>query len=161
MEYLFRLSIMNLRKKNYPPRFWIEIDKYLKDLLLPPPPRKSRPPTTAKTDHCLTSLCPHIQKLIFDGATDKRKGENRSGKLTLNSEQYSLIEKLGSTRKYKEVLLLEQALQLEYTFEYKGYIRAIEHIQFRLQQQKSVIVGKSPALLLRLRFHQKAPVLIS
>ena len=151
---------MNLRKHNYPPRFWIEIHKYIKDPLPPPPPRKPRTPKTDKLDRCLSSLCPHIQKLIYDGAIDKRKGEIRSGKVPLNPQQFHLIEKLGATGKYKDVLLLEQVLQLEYNFQYKSYSRGIEHIQFRLQEQKPVIIGKSPALLLRIRFHQKAPVLL-
>ena len=151
---------MNLRKRNYPPRFWAEIYKYIRDPLPPPPPSKPRRPTKAKIDRCLTSLCPHIQKLIYNGAVDKRKGEIRSGKLPLNPQQFSLIEKFGTTRKYKEVLLLEQVLRLEYNFQHKSYARGIEHIQFRLQQQKPVIVGQSPALLLRIRFHQKVPILL-
>ncbi|CAF1567017.1 unnamed protein product [Rotaria sordida] len=145
---------MNLHKYNYSPKFWIEIHKYTKDSLPPP-----RPSTKINLDKCLTSLSPHVQRLIYSDAIDKRRGEIRSGKLPLNSEQFTLIQKLGATRKYEQVLLLEQALQLEYYFEHKGYIRAIEHIQFRLQQQYPIIAGKNPILLLRIHFHQKAPIL--
>ena len=149
---------MNLRKHNYPPKFWAELHKYLGDPLPPLPPRKPRPLTKNKIDKCLEARNPRIQKLIYNGAVDKRKGEIRSGKLLLSVEQFKLIEKLGTTRSYKSVLLLEQAFDLQYSFNYKGYPRGIEHIQFRLQQQKSVIVGKKPVLLLRIRFHQKSPV---
>jgi hypothetical protein len=104
-------------------------------------------------------LYPHIQKLVYCGAIDRKKGEVRSGKIPINSEQFNIIQKLGTTHKYDQILLLEQILQLEYDFQYKGYHRGIRHIQFRLQKQKPVIVGKCPVLLLRIRFQQKAPVL--
>ncbi|CAF3973406.1 unnamed protein product [Rotaria sp. Silwood1] len=149
---------MSLRKHNFPPQFWIQLHKYTKDPLPPPAPRQPRPSAKNKIDKCLTSISPYVQKLIYTGAIDKRKGAIRSSKLPLNPEQFTLIQKLGATRKYEPVLLLEQALQLTYDFQYKGYLRAIEHVQFRLQQQKPVIAGKNPILLLRIRFQQKAPV---
>ncbi|CAF2822223.1 unnamed protein product [Rotaria sp. Silwood2] len=70
---------------------------YTKDPLPPSAPRKTRPSTKNKIDKCLTSISPHVQKLIYTEAIDKRKGAILSGKLPLNPEQYTLMQKLGAT----------------------------------------------------------------
>ncbi len=150
---------MNLRQHDYPPMYWLKLHCHIQDPLPPPPPKRTRLPTKNKLESCLLHLYPYIQKIVYCGAIDRRKGEVRSGKIPINPEQFNLIQRLNTTQRYGQILLLEQILQLEYDFEYKGYRRGIHHIQFRLQKQKSVIVGKSPVLLLWVRFQQKPPVL--
>lgn len=150
---------MNLRQHDYPPMYWLKLHRHIQDPLPPPPPKRTRPPTKNKLESCLLHLYPYIQKIVYCGAIDRRKGEVRSGKIPINPEQFNLIQRLGATQRYDQMLLLEHILQLEYDFHYKGYRRGIRHIQFRLQKQKSVIVGKSPVLLLWVRFQQKPPVL--
>lgn len=149
---------MNLRVRNYPPKFWLRLHKHEIDPATPPP-RKHRRPSKNKIQNCLTSLSPHIQKFIYCGAIDKRKGEIRATKFPLSTEQFNIMKRLGLTRQYQPVFLLEAELQLEYNFIHKGYGRGIQNIQFRLQTQKPVIPGQYPILLLRIRYHQKAPIL--
>ncbi|CAF1500645.1 unnamed protein product [Rotaria sordida] len=150
---------MNLRIRNYPPKFWLQLHKHAIDLLLPPPSRKPRRPPRNKIKNCLTSLSPHIQKFIYCGAIDKRKGEIRASKFPLTIEQFNITKSLCLTRQYQPVVLLEEELKLEYNFIHKSYVRGIQNIQFRLQTQKSIVPGQYPILLLRIRYHQKAPIL--
>jgi hypothetical protein len=150
---------MNLRQYNYPPKYWLQLHNHTINPTPSPPPKKPRHPSNNKINKCLTSLVPHLQKVIYSGAIDKRKGEIRSSKFPISSEQFTLMNHFGLTHAYKPAILLEQELKLEYNFIYKGYARGIENIQFRLQKQKPVIPGQNPILILRTRFHQKAPVL--
>ncbi|CAF4939901.1 unnamed protein product [Rotaria sp. Silwood1] len=151
---------MNLRKHNYPPGYWLNLHRHIQHLLPSSLPKKSRPPTQKRLEACLLYLYPYIQKMIYCASIDRKKGHIRSGKIPISPEQFALIQKLGGTLQYGQIAVLEQILQLQYDFEYKGYHRGVQNIQFRIQKQKSVIVGKSPLLLLRLRFQQKQPVLI-
>ncbi len=77
---------MNLRTRNYLPKFWIQLHKYTTELLPPPQPNKPRQPSKIKINSCLTCLFSHIQKFIYTRAIDKRKGAIRSRKLPLCSE---------------------------------------------------------------------------
>jgi hypothetical protein len=149
---------MNLRKRNYPPKFWLQLHKFTTASLLPLA-KKRRRPSTIKINSCLTFLSPHVQKFIYTSAIDKRKGEIRSTKLPLSPEQFNVLNYLGLTHKYEPVVLLEQELQLKYNFMYKGYLRGVQNLQFRVQKQKPVVLGQNPILILRIRFHQKAPIL--
>ena len=103
---------------------------------------------------------PNLQKFIYSGAIDKRKGEIRSSKFPLSTEQFTVMYHLGLTRTYKPAILLEQKLKLKYNFMHKGYNRGIENIQLRVQKQKPVIPRQNLILILRVRFHQKAPILL-
>lgn len=151
---------MQLRPKNYPPKFWLRLHTHTWIGDPPLPPRKARRPSEKKIDVCLSSLVPHLQWLVYRGSVDRKKGEIRSVKLPLSAQQFNVIEKLGATRTFSRVMPIEQAIQLQCNFEHKGYARGIDHIQFRLQTQKSIIPGKNPAHILRIRFHQKRPILI-
>ena len=151
---------MNLRVRNYPPNFWLKLHNHTIDPLSSLPPKTFRPLSTVKKDKCLIYLSPDIQKFTYTGAIHKRKGEVKSSKFPISPEQYTILSHLGLTHKYKSVLLLEQQLKLEHNFVYKGYARGVEHIQFRLQKYKPVISGRPPILIIRIRLHQKAPVLM-
>ena len=151
---------MQLRQKIYPPNFWLRLHKWIQDPL-PPPAKKSRRPSNKNIDICLTSLVPHIQWIVYRGSIDRKKGEIRSGKLPISGHQFNLIQRLGATKTFNQVAALEQIMKIQYNFEHKGYFRAIDHIQFRLQTQNSIISGKNLAFILRIRFHQKSPVLMN
>ena len=152
---------MNLRQKNYPQSYWYQLHTHTIGSLPSLPAKKLRKPSKVKLNNCLTFLSPHIQKFIYSGAIDKRKGEIRSNKFPLSLEQYTVMHQLGVTKTYQSVISLESELQLEYMFRYKGYYRGIENLQFRLQKQKPIVHGKNPILILRVRFHQKAPIFMS
>ena len=151
---------MNLRKYNYPPKYWFHLHNHTINPLSLPSSKKPLYPSQIKINKYFSSLSPHLQKFIYSGAIDKRKGEIRSSKFPVITEQFTVMDYLGLTRTYKSAALLEQQLKLQYSFMYKGYIRAIHNIQFRLQKQKPVIPGQNPVLILRVRFHQKAPILL-
>ncbi|CAF2066737.1 unnamed protein product [Rotaria magnacalcarata] len=150
---------MNLRKKNFPPKFWLQLHNHTIDCSQVLPPKKHRNPSKIKVSNCLDFLSPHIQKFIYSGAIDKRKGEIRANKFPLSNEQYTVMNRLGVIHKYQSVFILQSEFQLEYNFIHKGYHRGVENIQFRLQKQKPIVDGKNPILILRVRFHQKAPIL--
>ncbi len=150
---------MNLRQYNYPPKYWLQLHNHTINPIPSPSPKKPRHPSNSKINKCLSSLIPHLQKVIYNGAIDKRKGEIRSSKFPISSEQFTIMNHLGLTHTYKPAVLLEQELKLEYNFIYKGYVRGTENIQFRLQKQKPVIPGQNHILILRTRFQQKAPIL--
>lgn len=150
---------MNLRERHYPPMYWLKLHCHIQDPLPLPPPRRTRLPTKKRLESCLLHLYPYLQKFVYSGAIDRKKGEVRSGKIPINPEQFNLIQTLGGKQQYNQIPLLEQIFQFEYDFNFKGYRRGVRHIQFRLQTQKSVILGKKPVLLLRVRFQQKPPVL--
>ncbi|CAF2266415.1 unnamed protein product [Rotaria magnacalcarata] len=150
---------MNLRQQNFPPKYWLQLHNHTLYPLPSLPPKIPRPPSKIKINKYLVSLAPHVQKFIYKGAIDKKKGEIRSTKLPLSRDQFTSLQHLGVTNKYEQVDLVEQELQLVLNFEYKGYYRGVKHIQVKLQQQKPVIFGKSPILLLFTRFQQKAPIL--
>lgn len=151
---------MNLRTLNYPQKYWFNLHNHIQ---CDPPleaPRKHRHPTQNRLERCLLHLYPYVQRIVYSGAIDRKKGHVRSTKIPINPEQFNLIEKMGGCSRYNQIIQLENILQLEYSFEHKGYRRGIGNIQFRLQKQKSIFVGKRPLLLLRLRFQQKHPELI-
>ncbi|CAF1509093.1 unnamed protein product [Rotaria sordida] len=150
---------MNLRPRNFPPNFWIQLHTHTINSLPTLSPKRTRNPSKKKVNSCVTFLSPHVQKFIYNGAIDKRKGEIRSHKFPLSPEQFTTMVNLGLTNKYQDVILLEHELKLHYNFIHKGYLRGIQNIQFRLQKQKPVITGQSCIFLLRVRFHQKAPIL--
>ncbi|CAF1299091.1 unnamed protein product [Adineta steineri] len=150
---------MKLREKNFPQHYWLKLHNHIIDELPAPPLIKHRNVSKTKINNCITSLVPHIQKFIYCGAIDKRKGEVRSTHLPLSSEQFNVLNRLEVTRKYQSIIPLEEQLQLQYDFLYKNYFRGINNIQFRLQMQKPVIVGTKSVLLLRIRFQQKPAVL--
>ena len=150
---------MKLRKRNFPPKFWVQLHTHTIHPLPSLPPKRSRRPSKIRVNNCITFLSPHVQKFIYSGAIDKRKGEIRSGKFPLSPEQFTMMSHLGLTHKYEPVALLERELKLEYNFLYKGYHRGIENVQFRLQKQRPVIPRQNSVLSLRIRFHQKAPIL--
>ena len=149
---------MQLREQNFPPHYWLKLHNHDIDEL-PPRPIKRRSPSKNKINNCITSLSPHVQKFIYVGSINRRKGEIRSTCFPLSSEQFHVLNRLGVTRQYQSVASVEGELQLQCDFEYKGYLRGIKNIQFRLQMQKPVIIGTKPVLLLRIRFHQKPPIL--
>lgn len=151
---------MNLRKRNYPPRFWFQLHHCSIDPSSLNPRRKYGTPTNTKIDTCLRPIIPHIQMLVYAGAIDKRKGEIRVGKYPLSSEQFTTIGRLGATHKYESVPLLEHCLNLECHFDHKGYARGIQNIQFRLQKRQPIILRQKCILLLRIRFQQKAASLL-
>ncbi len=151
---------MNLRERHYPPNYWLNLHHHVQPTLPSPPPKQHRKPTKKRLDACLLHLYPYIQKFIYSGAIDKKKGHIRSGKIPLSPEQFGLIKKLGGGSQYASIPQLEQVLQIQCNFEYKGYHRGIELLQCRIQKQKPVINGKNALLLLRLRFQQKQPKLI-
>lgn len=150
---------MNLRQRNFPPNYWIKLHTHTIYPLPPLEAKTPRHPSKAKVNSCVTFLSPHLQKFIYAGAIDKRKGEIRSGKFPLSPEQYTTMLKLGLTHKYEFNILLEQELKLTYRFIYKGYIRGVKNVQFHLQKQKPVIAGQNSIFILRIRFHQNAPML--
>lgn len=150
---------MNLRQQKFPPKYWLQLHNHTLYPSPSLPPKSHRRPSKIKIDKCLVFLEPHLQKVIYNGAIDKKKGEIRSTKFPLSRDQFTSLQHLGVTNKYQQVDLLEQELQLVINFEYKGYLRGVQNIQVKLQQQKPVIFGKSAILLLRTRFQQKAPVL--
>ena len=88
------------------------------------------------------------------------KGEVKSSKFSNKPEQFTILNYLALTLRYKSVLLLEQELKLEYNFIYESYARGVEHIQFRLQKHKLIISGTPLILILWVRFHQKVPILM-
>ncbi|CAF1339737.1 unnamed protein product [Rotaria magnacalcarata] len=133
---------MNLRQQNFPPKYWFHLHNHTLYPLPSLPPKTPRPPSKIKINKYLVSLAPHVQKFIYKGAIDKKS-----------------LQHLGVTNKYQQVDLVEQELQLMLNFEFKGYYRGVKNIQVKLQQQKPVIFGKSPILLLFTRFQQKAPIL--
>ena len=124
---------MNLRERKFPPKFWLTLHTYTFDphtLLIKP---KSRPPSSKQLTHGLDTLRSHLQSLIYFGSINRRKGDLRTGKFPLTVEQFSVMKKLGASHQYKNVSELENVLNLEHPFEYKGYVRAISDLQFRLQ----------------------------
>ena len=133
---------MNLRKRHYPSKFWFTLHNYTVNPSLLLPPKKTRAPTKTKIDNHLSSLAPHIQKSVYNGAIDKRKGEIRTEKYPLSSQQFILLRNLGASNKYSCLSQLEHTFDLQYKFNHKGYVRSIKNIQFRLQQSKPVVVGK-------------------
>lgn len=150
---------MNLRERKFPPKYWLQLHNHTLYPLPSLPPKTPRLPSKIKIDKCLVFLAPHVQKVIFNGAVDRKKGEIRSTKFPLSRDQFTSLQHLGVTNKYQQVNLVEQELQLVLNFEHKGYYRGVKNIQVKLQQQKPVIFGKSPILLLRVRFQQNAPIL--
>lgn len=152
---------MKLRDKDYPFKFWYQLHTCTLDpSTLLSVKKKKKPSTKTKIDSCLNSLVPHIQQTIYHGAIDRRKGETRTGRYSLSRAQYTLIETLGTTYKYGPVPELECYLNLQCCFRHKGYFRAVNNLQFRLQQLKSVVMSKQSILLLRMGFQQKSPSLI-
>ncbi|CAF1471100.1 unnamed protein product [Adineta ricciae] len=150
---------MNLRQHDFPPNYWLRLHNHT---MYPPPSipaRTPRPPSTIKIEKCLVSLAPHVQKFIYNAAIDRRKGEIRSTKFPLSRDQLTSLKHLGVTNKYQRVDLLQQQLQVVLHFEHKSYLRGVQNIQVKLQQQKPVIFGKNPILLLRIRLQQQPPVL--
>ena len=150
---------MNLRQQNFPPKYWLQLHNHTLYPLPSIPPKTPRPPSKIKINKYLVSLAPHVQKVIYNGAIDRKKGEIRSTKFPLSRDQFTGLQHLGVTNKYQQIDLVEQELQLVLNFEHKGYCRGVKNIQVKLQQQRPVIFGKSPILLLRTRFQQKAPIL--
>ena len=151
---------MNLRERNYPANYWLQLHQGSRERSPSPPRKKHRALRRHRVRTCLSPLSPHIQLFVYTGAIDKRKGEIRSSKFPLSPAQFSMMKILGASRKYEQVPLLEQSFDLEYQFRHKGYARGVKHIQFRLQAHKPVIVGKDSILFLRIRYHQKAPVIV-
>ncbi len=60
----------------------------------------------------------------------------------MNPEQFNLIKRVRTTHQYKQVLSIEQALQLEYNFHHNDYDHEINRIQFRLQQPTLLVAEK-------------------
>lgn len=151
---------MHLRELNYPSKYWFNLHNHVELEPRSEPLIKCRRPTQNRLNRCLLHLYPFIQRILYCGAIDRKKGHIRCAKTPINPEQFNLIEKLGGGSRYSQLEYLENILQLEYGFSYKGYRRSIVNLQFRLQKQRPVIVGKHPVLLLRFRFQQKQPQLI-
>lgn len=149
---------MNLRERNFPLHYWLQLHNHT-IISAPSLEKRTRHPPKTKINRCLVALSPHIQKVIYGGAIDRRKGEVRSYKFPLSREQFTVLQHFGLSGQYQQVVLLGEELQLQCDFEYKGYHRGIRNIQYRLQQQQPVIPGKNPVLILRMRFQQKAPIL--
>lgn len=150
---------MNLRRKEYPSKFWLKLHTHKINFPTISPRKPCRKPTKQKLNSCISFLAPHIQKFVYDGAIDKRKGEIRSTKFPLSSSQFNTLINIDVNYTYRQVISLEQTLNLEYNFVHKGYNRGIKNIQFRVQIQRPVFVGSKVIYLLRVRFHQKAPTL--
>jgi hypothetical protein len=70
---------MNLRERNFPLHYWLQLHNHAINSS-PPPAKKIRHPSKIKINKCLVALSPHIQKMIYGIAIDKRKGEIRSNK---------------------------------------------------------------------------------
>ena len=151
---------MNLRKHYYPPKYWLNLHKHIQPSSISFPLKKKRQPTRKRLEVSLSHLYPFIQKSIYSGAIDRKKGHIRSGKVPVSPEQFGLIGRLGGTFQYQRLVRLEDILELRYDFEHKKYHRGVANLQFRLQRQKSVIFGRKPLLLLRFRLQQKHPILI-
>lgn len=151
---------MNLRDRQYPVKFWFTLHTYALDpkILLPKP--KPRRPSTRQLTHGLDTLRSHLQSLIYFSSINRRKSDLRTGKYPLTSEQYSVMKKLGASHRYSNVSQLEGVLNLEYSFNYKGYVRGVSNLQFRLQTSKCAVFKNKTILFLRFRFHQKAPTLL-
>ncbi|CAM4877835.1 unnamed protein product [Rotaria socialis] len=140
---------MNLRRKEYPPNFWLQLHTHTIDSPTHYQRKSYRQPTKRRLNNCITFLSPHIQKFVYDGAIDKRKGEIRATKFPLSSAQFNTIIDLGVNFTYQQVVSLEQRLNLKYNFLHKGYNRGIKNIQFRVQTQRPAFDGSSVIYLLR------------
>jgi hypothetical protein len=151
---------MNLRERNYPPNYWLNLHHHIQPASPFVSLKQHRKPTPKRIDSCLLHLYPFIQKIIYSGAIDRKKGHVRSSKIPITPEQFNLIKKLGGSYQYSEIVPIEETLKFQYDFQHKGYHRGVENLQFRVQKQKAVVLGKNPLLLLRLRFQQKQPKLI-
>lgn len=150
---------MILRNKLYPPKFWLALHRGSIDPRLLIRRRRRKYKNTTVRQY-LSSLAPHVQKFIFTGAVDRRKGETRSTKFPISPFQYSIMKTLGCSGTYECMPALEHMFELQFRFRYKGYHRAVRNVQFRLQIQRPFITKKISIHLLRVRCHQKTPILI-
>ncbi len=151
---------MNLRQRNYPPNYWLNLHNHIQPVSPFASLKQHRKPTPKRIETCLLHLYPFIQKTIYSGAIDRKKGHVRSSKIPITPAQFNLIKNLGGSSRYDENVLIEKILKFEYDFQHKGYHRGVENLQFRVQKQKAVVLGKNPLLFLRFRFQQKHPKLI-
>ncbi|CAF2155454.1 unnamed protein product, partial [Rotaria magnacalcarata] len=94
---------MNLRERNFPPHYWLQLHNHTINPLPSPPAKKPRHLSKIIINKCLAALSPHIQKFIYGGAIDKRKGEVRSNKFPLSPEQFAALKDVGVTHKYEYV----------------------------------------------------------
>lgn len=104
-----------------------------------------------------TSLIPHRQWLVFRGAIDQRKDDIRSGELPISVHQFNLMQKLGVTKRYDHATSLDRSIDIQNNFQYKSYVRGIDHVLFRVQVQKSIILRKEPHYLFRILFSPEIP----
>ena len=151
---------MLLRTRAYPLQFWLHLHKYHVDPKQLIPEKKKRTAGGFVIARHLTSVRIHLQQIVYVGAINNRKGEMRSTKIPVTSDQFNLISSLGATHRYDETIRLQQVLDLQYLFKYKGYERGIKNIQFRLQKRSCSVFTDKKLLFLRVRFHQSAPRLI-
>ena len=151
---------MNLRRQHYPPNYWLNLHKHIQPSIISLPLKQKRQPTRKRLETSLSHLYPFIQKAIYSGAIDRKKGHIRSGKVPIGPEQFCLIARLGGTPQYQQLVQLEDILELRYDFEHEQYHWGVANLQFRLQEQKSVVFGRKLLLLLRFRLQQKHAVLI-
>ena len=134
---------MYLRQLQYPPNYWWNLHHHIQTVSSFAPPKKHRKPKDERIETCLLHLYPFIQKIIYSGAIDRKKGHVRSLKILITPQQFNLIRQIGGSSQYSEIVPIEKTLNFEYDFEHKGYYRGVQHLQFRVQKQKVVVLGKN------------------
>ena len=83
---------MHLRERNYPPNYWLNLHHHIQPVSPFESLKKHRKPTPKRIETCLLHLYPFIQKIIYSGAIDRKKGHVRSSKTPITPEQFNLIK---------------------------------------------------------------------